>query len=324
MEIDSAPVENEKCVLSGSLSEIQLCALSPSKIPSDGLFFILDYGETSVSGSIEHFSQSEISFENSKNNDLFRQFNGKNQRVSNQQYSYYLGKKEAQKTNDTLALERIQDSISALSAQFKEFIIDFANKNKNHEGLAIAIAENLVASKYDPVVLFTIYNSYPDRLKRSFYGKKLLDHLNKLNAPAMQPGDQLTDFTLNDTDGKPVSISDYRGKFVLIDFWASWCAPCREENPNLLKAYEKYSSRGFEIIGISLDADKGSWLKAIEKDKLSWVNLSDLKGWESEPAQQYNIKSIPANALIDTSGKIIAVNLRGAELQDKLEQIFEK
>lgn len=324
MKMDSALIKNGECVFSASLYEPQLCGITPSKNPSDGVFFILDYGKTNITGDIKNFSRSKISFENSKNNDLFDHFNKKNQIVSNQQYSYYQKKIEAEKINDTLIINRIQDSISVLSKHFRDFIIDFANTNKNHEGLAIAISENLIASKYDTKVLFDIYNSYPDKLKSSFYGTKLLNHLNEQNSPVLQVGDQILDFTLNDINGKSVSILDYRNKFVLIDFWASWCGPCRAENPNLLKVYEKYKSKGFEIIGISLDTDKDNWLKAIEKDNLSWVNLSDFKGWDNELVQHYKIRGIPRNMLIDKMGKIIDVDLRGADLINKLDQIFEK
>jgi len=324
MKMDSALIQNGECMFTNSLTEPQLCAVTPSRNPSDGVVFILDYGQTTITGSIENFSQSEINFQNSINNDLFSHFNKQNDLVSNQQYSYYLKRIEAEKINDTLSLTQIQDSISVLSKQFKDFVIDFANTNKDHEGLVIAISENLIASKYDTIVLFDIYNSYPDKLKSSFYGTKLLNHLNELNSPVIHVGDQVIDFTLNDMNGKPVSIIDYRSKFVLIDFWASWCAPCRAENPNLLKVYEEYNSKGFEIIGISLDTKKDAWLSAIEKDNLSWTNLSDLKGWKSEPAQHYEIKGIPRNMLIDKTGKIIAVDLRGADLQSKLEQIFKE
>jgi peroxiredoxin len=324
MKMDSALIQNGECVFSNSLTEPQLCAVTPSKNPSDGMVFILDYGQTNIQGSIENFSQSKISFENSKNNDLFNHFNKQNKMVSNQQYSYYLKKIDAEKIGDTLTLKRFQDSTSVLAKHFKDFVVDFAATNKNHVGLVIAISENLIISRYDTTVLFDIYNSYPDNLKSSFYGTKHLNHLNAINSPSLQVGDQIIDFTLNDINGKSVSIIDYRNKFVLIELWASWCAPCRAENPNLLKAYEEYNSKGFEIIGVSLDTDKDSWLKAIEKDNLNWTNLSDLKGWENELVQHYKINGVPRNILIDKTGKIIAIELRGADLQNKLKQIFEK
>jgi peroxiredoxin len=131
-------------------------------------------------------------------------------------------------------------------------------------------------------------------------------------------------FTQNNTDGKPVKLSDYRGKYVLLEFWASWCGPCRAENPNVLDNYEKYHAKGLEILAVSLDDKKDAWLKAIKDDGLEWAHVSDLKGWKNEVAKEYNIRAVPSNFLIDKEGKIVAVNLRGEELTRTLEDIFGK
>ncbi|MDR2283511.1 MAG: redoxin domain-containing protein [Sphingobacterium sp.] len=134
---------------------------------------------------------------------------------------------------------------------------------------------------------------------------------------------QAKDFTQNDVAGKPVRLSDYRGKYVLVDFWASWCAPCREENPNLVAAYAKYKDKGLEILGVSLDKNKEAWLKAIKDDNLSWTQVSDLKGWQNEVSQLYEVNSVPDNVLIDPTGKIIARKLRDQFLEEFLSEIFK-
>ena len=136
-----------------------------------------------------------------------------------------------------------------------------------------------------------------------------------LNEASLMIGGVAPDIKLNGPDGKPVSLSSLRGKVVLIDFWASWCAPCRRENPNVVKMYQKYKDQGFEIFGVSLDNDANRWKGAIQTDGLTWFHGSDLMGWKSKPAQMYQVHSIPATFLLDKQGKIIAKGLRGAELE---------
>ncbi len=131
------------------------------------------------------------------------------------------------------------------------------------------------------------------------------------------------DISLPNPDGKTVKLSDLKGKVVLIDFWASWCRPCRKENPHVVEAYKKYKSKGFEVFSVSLDKDKARWIKAIEQDGLIWdSHVSDLKYWSSAPAQAYGVKSIPATFLIGKDGKIIAKNLRGASLEAKIKEVL--
>lgn len=130
------------------------------------------------------------------------------------------------------------------------------------------------------------------------------------------------EFSLPDTAGVSVSLSDYRGKYVLLDFWASWCPPCRKENPNVVNAYQQYKDKNFTVLGISLDQDKDKWLKAIQDDNLTWGHVSDLKYWDSEIPALYGVRGIPANVLLDPNGVIIAKNLKGEALQEKLKEIL--
>jgi thiol-disulfide isomerase/thioredoxin len=137
-------------------------------------------------------------------------------------------------------------------------------------------------------------------------------------------GTAATDFTQPSPEGTGIALSSFKGKYVLVDFWASWCGPCRAESPNLVKAYEQYKSKGFEIYSVSLDEDKSKWLKAIKDDKYTWPQAGDLKGWDNAAAVVYGVSGIPFNFLVDSNGVIVARNLRGEDLEKKLKELFER
>jgi peroxiredoxin len=167
------------------------------------------------------------------------------------------------------------------------------------------------------------YDHLAPKLKNSPIGKDIpiliaSQELVKVGKPA-------PDFELNNPEGSAVRLSDFKKGYVLLDFWASWCGPCRAENPNVVAAFEKYKSKGFQVLGVSLDSpgQKDAWVKAIEKDKLNWPQISDLKGWNNTAAKLYGVRAIPANFLIDPSGIIIATDLRGDDLKRKLEELFK-
>ncbi|TWV94691.1 TlpA disulfide reductase family protein [Chitinophaga pinensis] len=175
---------------------------------------------------------------------------------------------------------------------------------------------------FNPDTAAVRFARFPARLRESYSGKKMAAMIEigkKTNT-----GVVAMDFMQNDTTGKPVKLSDFRGRYVLVDFWASWCKPCRAENPNLLKAYNKFKDKNFTILGVSLDDEDGrkAWLHAVAKDGMPWTQVSDLQGFKSKAAIDYGINAIPANFLIAPDGKIIARNLRGDELEKKLAQVL--
>ncbi|WP_420147779.1 redoxin family protein [Spirosoma sp.] len=172
---------------------------------------------------------------------------------------------------------------------------------------------------------FATYEALAQRFEKenpnSPHAKSLIGRVARIKGVSV--GALAPDITLSDTTGKSVALSSLRGKYVLIDFWASWCGPCRAENPNVVRMYNKYKDKGFEIYGVSLDQAKANWTKAIRNDNLTWMHVSDLKFWQSAAAQQYGVQAIPATFLLDKEGKIIAKNLRGEALEQKLEEVLK-
>lgn len=173
---------------------------------------------------------------------------------------------------------------------------------------------------FDDSELQQIYASLSAALKATGYALAIRN--NNIKSVDIVVGQKIAGFEQNNQFGKAVSVNDFKGKFLLVDFWASWCVPCRQENPTVVKAYRQYKSRGFEVLSVSLDNDQKAWLKAIKADGLNWVHVSDLSGWENVVSRMFNIKSIPANILIDRNGVVLAKNLRGEDLEKKLSEIF--
>ena len=227
---------------------------------------------------------------------------------------------DASQEEDISKINSLREEASFKKNQFEIYLKEFLKDLDN--SLAVIVSASYLPIGENINFWETIYSRYYDEFSSNSYFKKFEENLLKLKAVSV--GSIAPEIILNDTTGNPISLSSLRDKYVLLDFWAAWCRPCREENPNIVRNYNLFKDKGFEIFQVSLDRNRDDWVRGIKQDKLPWINVSDLKYYQSEAAILYNIDRIPSVFLLDPSGKIIAKNneLRGANLFNKLNQIF--
>ncbi len=218
-------------------------------------------------------------------------------------------------------MEGMQARYEVLNEEQNTVLKQFIRENPASY-VSLTALRNVAGQSPDPAELEPLIALLSPGLQKSTFLEPLLEGLESAKKTAV--GVQAMEFTQNDPDGKPVKLSDFRGKYVLLDFWASWCGPCRQENPNVVNAYNKYKDKNFTVLGISLDRQNGkeAWLKAIKDDGLTWTQVSDLQFWHNEVAVMYGVQAIPKNFLIDPQGKIVATDLRGADLERKLAEVL--
>jgi peroxiredoxin len=319
--LDTVSIENGKFNIKGKLKEgIELAFI---KFEENGSIpFILENGSIAITFVKDSVQNSTVG--GTKNNDSFQNFNDGNKVLTKKAMKFQTDNQAkymtAMQSQDTAAIESLQNEMKNFQKEMNDASITFVKENKS-AFISILLLENILNSKSLEVEeIKTHFNNFDKELLETKAGKKLEKIINTLTSVVI--GKEAPNFTAPNPEGKAISLKESLGKVTIIDFWASWCGPCRAENPNVVALYNEFHEKGLNIIGVSLDKDAAKWAEAIQKDGLIWNHVSNLKFWQDPIAEQYNVKSIPATFILDAKGVIIAKDLRGDELKAKIAELL--
>lgn len=328
---DSAVVKNGTYQFNGSVEEPILVRLRVAYTPgADGKMKAISFKKDMAAVYIENApikvvstdSFSNISVTGSKSHKAYMALQAQLKPITSAQESLSKAYSDLYQKKDEAGMKALEAQFDSLDIESKKVYKSYIQANPKSPVALYAVRQfagwDINSDEVDPVLALL-----PASAKATPSGKELMERVEIARKTGV--GKMAMEFTQNDTAGVPVSLSSFKGKYVLIDFWASWCGPCRQENPNVVKAYQRFNEKGFTILGVSLDQPnaKEKWLKAIHDDQLYWTQVSDLKFWQNAVAVQYGIQAIPQNFLIDPTGKIVAKNLRGEALVEKLEELLK-
>lgn len=330
-KMDSAQVKDGKYELKGSFEEAQLVRLRAAYIDiapgkKRAISFKRDISSVFIGpGTVKVTSTdsfANISVKGSAIHDAYLDLQSKLKVVNDKQEALSKEYTALRMKKDEAGMKALEAKFDELDVEGKKIYKEYALANPKSPIALYAVGQfagwDINADEVEP-----LFNALPAAVKAQPSAKELEEKIGIAKKTGI--GKFAMDFTQNDTLGNPVTLSSFKGKYLLVDFWASWCGPCRAENPNVVKAFNQYKDKGFTILGVSLDQPnaKDKWIKAIHDDQLTWTHVSDLQYWKNAVAVQYGIQAIPQNLLIDKEGKIIGKNLRGEDLAQKLEELFK-
>jgi peroxiredoxin len=330
--IDTVKIKDGKFTIKGSAKEPEIMLLQvealQGKVP-----FILENGDIEVIVDKDSVQKTKLS--GTFNNDIFSKFNVdvvKFQKESQKKMMAFQNAnmakmKAAQEAKDTITINKLMKEYQVIQKEGMDFYVKFAETNPKALISALIVDSMLNDPSVDLVRAKKIFASFSPELKKYKPGKSIQSKLDKIAKPvavgtSTEVGTVAPDFSAPNPEGKSISLKESLGKVTIIDFWASWCNPCRAENPNVVAIYNEFHAKGLNIISVSLDKEVSKWKEAIAKDKLTWNQVSNLKFWEEPIALTYGVKSIPATFLLDAKGTIVAKDLRGAELKAKISALL--
>jgi len=329
VNVDSAKIKDGKFVIKGKVKEPSMFALFIKDIQQP-IPFILETGEIKVTVDKDSIWKSEIG--GTYNNDEFQKFNTKINSVQkrlqafqNKNMQKFL---EAQKKNDAVAMENLKKGYSNIQKEMEDYMTKYPDQNPETYISLLLIQSQFNSPKFNLAEVKKTFNKLEASLKATKIGKdievklKTIENNNKIKPEAALIGKMAPDFSAKTPQGTLVSLRQSLGKITIIDFWASWCGPCRKENPNVVALYNELHEKGLNIVGVSLDENLSQWNEAIAKDKITWTQVSNLKKWQDPIAKLYNVEQVPTTFILDASGIVIAKDLRGEELRAKIIQLL--
>lgn len=319
---DTGVIENGKFELKGSTDNIDLgfIRIENEKI---NLPIILEEGKIKINIVKDSLQKSTI--EGTFNNDKFQKFNNESvailEKVKKFEKENNPKMQKALTENDTVTVNKIKKEYKNFQNDMNDYSKTFI-KNNPDAFISVLLLENFLMREYIPA---TEIKSFYDKLDKKLVNTKSAQNIKKTLdlMLAVVVGKPAPKFSAKSPEGKLISLDESLGKVTIVDFWASWCAPCRKENPNVVALYNEYHSKGLNIIGVSLDQDAKKWKDAIAKDNLSWIHVSNLKNWDEPIGKQYGISSIPATFILDAKGNIVAKDLRGDALRAKVKELLD-